>query len=53
MKIIEEHRGTRLECENCKSILEYLVEDIGYDYVKCEGYVRCLVCDYKNYIVIN
>ncbi|MBR6907116.1 hypothetical protein IKN40_01050 [bacterium] len=50
MKIIEEHRGTRLICENCKSILEYLGEDIDYDYDKCEEYVRCPICDYKNYI---
>ena len=55
MKVIEEHCGKRLTCENCQSILEYIKEDIMYEgqiYGKRDQYIVCPVCTHKNYIVI-
>ena len=56
MKIIEEHHGIRLICDNCQSILEYIKSDIQYEdtnYGCKDQYIVCPVCGYKNYIVIN
>lgn len=56
MKIIEEHHGKKLICEDCQSILEYTKSDINYqqtNYGKMDQYIVCPVCGYKNYILIN
>ena len=56
MKIIEEHHGKKIVCENCQSILEYMKSDIKYEptnYNRYDEYIVCPVCNHKNYIVIN
>lgn len=56
MKIIEEHHGKKLICEDCQSILEYTMSDIGYqetNYGRMDQYVVCPVCGHRNYVVIN
>ena len=56
MKVIEEHHGKRLICENCQSILEYLDSDVKYsptNYDRMDKYIECPICNHRNYILIN
>ena len=56
MKIIEEHHGKQIKCDNCQSILEYLETDIIQEetnYHRFNKYIICPVCSSKKYIVKN
>ena len=56
MKIIEEHHGKKLICEDCQSVLEYTTSDINYkqtNYDELDEYIVCPVCGHINYILIN
>lgn len=56
MKVIEEHYGTRIKCNSCKSILEYLPSD-EYEqetnYHRIDKYIICPICKEKIYTLIN